>query len=179
MILDTFVLAADGDFAEATITIQCALSHLQQAKARAEAAVAILERWATVEPLSVDQPHLQIGEVAAYLAVSVDKLRDWERNGLLMVPRAANGYRTYGPAEIERLTVIHALRQARYSTLSILRMFHKLETDDTLDLRTALDTPQPDDDIIYATDHWLSTLVEMIAAVRAMQVTLSEIETLH
>jgi DNA-binding transcriptional MerR regulator len=72
-------------------------------------------------------------------------LRNWERNGLLTVPRDPdNGYRRYGPAEIGRLRVIRTLRHARYSPMAILRMLRQLDADRDANLRQALDTPDPE-----------------------------------
>lgn len=136
---------------------------IQAEHAQAEAAVQVLEHWAGGESESSagkGNP-LRIGAVARLLDVSVDVLRNWERNGLIEVPREArSGYRLYGPAEIDRLRVIRTLRRARYSMMSILRMLLALDAGRT-DLRRALDTPDPDD-IVYVTDHWLTTVSELV-----------------
>ena len=74
------------------------------------------------------------------------------------------------------MRVIRTLRRARYSTMSVLRMLLALDAGRT-DLRRALDTPDPDD-IVYITDHWLSThhgalvgiTAETLAHVQAMRV---------
>lgn len=137
---------------------------IQAEHAQAEAAVQALERWAAGEPgaSAGTGGGLRIGAVARLLEVSLDVLRNWERNGLLEVPREArSGYRLYGPAEIDRLRVIRTLRRARYSIMSILRMLLALDAGRT-DLRRALDTPDPDD-IVYITDHWLSTVTELVS----------------
>jgi DNA-binding transcriptional MerR regulator len=95
------------------------------------------------------------------LDVSTDRLRNWERDGLIKVPRDPdNGYRRYGAAEIGRLRVIRLLRSAGYSTMAILRMMLYFDQGQRDGLRQALDTPRPDEDIIFATDRWLSTLAE-------------------
>lgn len=151
--------------------LDAALDHARQVAvliqaeyAQAEAAVQVLEHWAAGEPDSAaGRGHaLRIGDVARLLDVSRDVLRGWERNGLLSVPREAHsGYRLYGPAEIDRLRVIRTLRRARYSTMSILRMLLALDAGHT-DLRRALDTPDPDD-IVYVTDHWLTTITDLLA----------------
>jgi hypothetical protein len=74
-------------------------------------------------------------------------LRNWERNGLIAIPRdPGNGYRRLG--------------KAGYSMMSMLRMFLQLDRGETRDLRRALDTPRPDEDLYTAADRWLSTLVE-------------------
>ena len=128
------------------------------------------------EIVETTQTHLSVSKTAKLLDISTDKLRDWERNGLLTVPRnPKNKYRQYGPAEIGRVRVIRTLRHAGYSTLAILRMLLALEQDTSTDVRQALDTPDPDDDIQYATNQWLTTLTtheeraaEMIAQLGMM-----------
>jgi DNA-binding transcriptional MerR regulator len=100
---------------------------------------------------------LWIGEAATLLGVTRDVLRNWERDGLLRVPRdPRNGYRLYGAAELGRLRVIRMLRRAGYSPMAILRMLRHLDRGG--DLRQALDTPAPDEDVYSAADRWLSTL---------------------
>jgi DNA-binding transcriptional MerR regulator len=71
-----------------------------------------------------------IGEKSSYsllaLHVTVDMLRNWERNGLITVPRdPSNGYRMYGPCEVGRIRVIRTLVQAGYSLMAILHMLHQ------------------------------------------------------
>lgn len=102
---------------------------------------------------------MKIGRVAHLLGVSVDVLRNWERSGLITIPRNANNrYRAYGAAEISRLRVIRMLSRAGYSQMAILRMLLQLDSGVTTNLRHALDTPTPDDDVYTASDRWLSTL---------------------
>jgi len=130
-------------------------------RTQAESAADFLEGWAvgkSVEPMLTS---LQIGAAARLLDVSTDRLRNWERDGLIKVPRDPNnGYRRYGAAEIGRLRVIRLLRSAGYSTMAILRMMLYFDQGQRDGLRQALDTPRPDEDIIFATDRWLSTLAE-------------------
>jgi DNA-binding transcriptional MerR regulator len=134
-----------------------ALVHAEQAQANAS--VELLERWAQGSGADTTSHSLRIGEVAKLLDVSNDILRNWERNGLLEVPRqASNTYRLYGPHEISRLRVIRMLANAGYSLMAILRMLLQLDGGETRNLRLALDTPHPDEDVYMASDRWLSTL---------------------
>ena len=67
-------------------------------------------------------------QLADHLGVTVDQLRNWERNGLLTVPRdPETGYRLYGAREIGRLRVVRMLRQGGYSMMAILRMFLRFD----------------------------------------------------
>ena len=94
------------------------------------------------------------------MGVTTDMLRNWERNGLIEVPRNPhNRYRLYGAVEIGRLRVIRMLRRAGYSMMAILRMLLQLDQGQKGGLRQVLDTPRPDEDVYSAADRWLSTLV--------------------
>jgi len=93
------------------------------------------------------------------LGISIDILRNWDRNGLIDIPRdPSNGYRLYRASEISRLRVIRMLSRAGYSLSAILRMLIQLDRGETTDLRRALDTPRPDEDVYMASDRWLTTL---------------------
>ncbi len=55
---------------------------------------------------------MKIGELARELGVSADTLRFYERSGLLPRPRRReNGYRDYGPMELERIRLLLDLRR--------------------------------------------------------------------
>ena len=151
--------SASGDLGGALEQAYQHLALVQAERARAEAAAGLLERWAQGTATDTTVKPLQIGEAAKRLDVTADQLRNWERNGLIEVPRdPRNGYRLYGAAEIGRLRVVRMLLRAGYSMMAILRML--LQLDRGGDPRRALDTPQPDEDVYTAADQWLSSLVE-------------------
>lgn len=126
---------------------------------QANAAADLLEHWAkTMSADSTDEP-LAIGEVSKLLGVSIDVIRNAERNGLITVPRNSyNNYRLFRKKEIERLRIIRMLSKAGYSHMAILRMFIELDKGNTRDLKKTLDTPRADEDIFTAADQWLTTL---------------------
>ena len=144
-------------------------------RAEAEAAAEFLDQWARGVPADATAEPLRIGQVAERLGVTIDTLRSWERNGLIAVPRdPRSGYRRYSAADIGRLRVIRLLRQAGYSCMAILRMFLRLQHG-LDDVRHALDTPSPDEDVYTAADRWQSALrdqerraQDVIAQLRAM-----------
>ncbi len=154
-------MAAGGDLGGA---LELAYGHLALVKSerdQADVAAHLLERWAFGAPVDATRRSLRIGQAANLLGVSIDVLRNWDRNGLIDVPRdPANGYRRYGAAEISRLRVIRMLSRAGYSLSAILRMLTRLDSGETIDLRAALDTPRPDESAFMASDRWISTLVE-------------------
>jgi DNA-binding transcriptional MerR regulator len=142
--------------------LEVAYQHLalvQAEHAQANAAAELLERWAQGTSADATGQALQIGAAAKYLGVTQDILRNWERNGLIQVPRQpGNGYRLYTSREISRLRVIRMLSRAGYSLMAILRMLLQLDGGVSSNLRKALDTPRPDEDVYMASDRWLSTL---------------------
>jgi DNA-binding transcriptional MerR regulator len=151
--------AASGELLGAFAQAHEHLALVQGEIAQAEGAAAFLERWAQGIVTTAAAPPLHISQAARLLGVTTDILRNWERNGLLTVPRdPENGYRLYGAAEIDRLRVIRTLLRAGYSTMAVLRMMLQLDRGQRSGLREVLDTPRPDEDILYVTDRWLSAL---------------------
>jgi DNA-binding transcriptional MerR regulator len=136
------------------------LAVIRSERAQADAAVALLERWARGIAADATSKPLRVGQAAKLLGVSTDMLRNWERNGLLDVPRnPANGYRQYRAPQLGRLRIIRMLSRAGYSQMAILRMLLRLERGEAEDLHEALDLPA--EDVYVAADRWQATLDEM------------------
>ncbi|MBN2085120.1 MAG: MerR family transcriptional regulator [Anaerolineales bacterium] len=134
---------------------------VKEERARAEIAAAYLEKWVRGKIPERRSPPLPILAAARAVDSTPDAIRGWERNGLLRVPRdPKNGYRAYGPREIGRLRVIRMLMRAGYSTMAVLRAMRALDTGTKRKLSRVLDTPRPEEDVLWAADHWLSTLAE-------------------
>ena len=151
--------AVSGDLAGAREFAYNHLTLVQSERAHADLAADLLERWAFGSPADDTIQSLSIGQVADLLGVSIDILRNWDRNGLIDIPRdPSNGYRRYGAREISRLRVIRMLSRAGFSISAILRMLLQLDQGESTDLRHALDTPRPDEDAYLASDRWISTL---------------------
>lgn len=126
---------------------------------QADQAADLLEHWAQNRAQGSEEEPLSIGEVSKHLGVSIDIIRNWERAGLIRVPRNShNKYRLFGKREIERMRIIRMLSRAGYSHMAMLRMFLELDAGNTRDLKKVLDTPRPDEDIFTAADRWLTTL---------------------
>jgi DNA-binding transcriptional MerR regulator len=161
--------AAADDLGGALESAYRHLALVQAEQARADAAVRLLERWAQGAAVDASEEWLRIGQAAERLGVTSDMLRNWERNGLLRVPRdPANGYRRYGAVELGRCRVIRVLRQAGYGMMAILRMMRALDGGQRRDLRQTLDTPRPDEDVYQAADRWHSALADLES--RALEV---------
>lgn len=146
------------------------LARVRMERTSAEAAVEFLERWAAGQLMDSSRQKMHIRQAARHLSVTVDMLRNWERNGLIAVPRdPANQYRLYGPAEFGRLRVIQMLVQSGYSLMAILRMLHQFDSGQTGNLRDALTVPSEENqEIQVVADRWLASLVELEERAQAM-----------
>ncbi len=170
---EVITLSARGSYSEALDSAKRLKVLLQNEFRQAEEAERFLEEWGSRDAFnSVDfQPIpktnaasaavLSRKEVAKLLNVTADILRDWERNGLIDIPRdPRNGYRIYGTDEINKLRVIRALRRSNYSNMAILRAVQKLESGSTDGLKEVLNSPEIDEERGYLcfTDTLLTSL---------------------
>ena len=162
--------AANTDFGMAMELAYQYLARVRMERTSAEAAVEFLERWAAGHLVDSSQQKMHIRRAARHLNVTVDMLRNWERNGLIAVPRdPKNQYRLYGPAEFGRLRVIRMLVQSGYSLMAILRMLHQFDAGQTDNLREALHvTDEEESEIQIVADRWLASLVELEERAQAM-----------
>lgn len=157
--------AAKADFGMAMELAYQHLAHLRVERTYAEAALEFLERWVSGYLIDTTPQKMYTKQASDYLQVSVDRLRNWERNGLIDIPRdPVNGYRLYGAVEFGRLRVIRMLLQSGYSLMAILRMFQQVEGGQAQDLRQALEVPLEDsanEAIEVIADRWLSSLMKL------------------
>jgi DNA-binding transcriptional MerR regulator len=151
--------AAQGDLGGALSNAYAHLAIVRSEIIQTEAAVDLVNHWVAGIPVDATRKSLHITQAAKLLGISVDMLYNWERSHLLSVPRDSHsGYRLYGQPEIARLRIIRMLRTAGYSTMSILRMLLQLDHGNSGDIQGMLDAIPQDEEIEYATDHWLTTL---------------------
>ncbi len=150
--------AALQEFEVAYQSTLCYLRHLQEERARAEEAIRIT--IGIIENTKEDDNQLIYRgrqKVANVLGITIDVLRDWERNGLIFVPRSQNRQGIYRLKEMNRLKIIRILRNAHYSMMSILRMLNHLDQGER-NIRELIDTPDAEEDIVCATDRYISAL---------------------
>lgn len=164
-IVEMVKISATGDFDRAILITEEYIEQLQQERSNAEEAIEIVKN---ILSGSEDMITLSMKrkEVSEYLNISMDTLRNWEMNGLIQVKRKENGYRVYTNEDIKRLKIIRSLRCANYSLESILRMLQLLSKDPNTDIRTALNTPNPQEDIISACDRLILSLTDAEANAR-------------
>jgi DNA-binding transcriptional MerR regulator len=140
----------------------------------AEEAIGIVERWLDGKPVRSSGTIFSRRDAALHLGISVDALRNWERNGLLKPARGEDGSRQYGEPELARAKIIRTLRAAGYQLLPILRMFDKIADSPAARVRESLEDFR--DEIGCATNRWMSLLETSLA--RADRI-IEFLETLH
>jgi DNA-binding transcriptional MerR regulator len=159
---DVITASARGCYAEALESAERLRELLQSECRQAEEAERFLEEWGSGRHASaVSTAAMSRNEAARLLDVTPDMLRDWERNGLIDIPRdPCNGYRMYGMDEINKLRVIRVLRRSNYSNMAILRAVRKLESGSAEGLKELLDSPEIDEERGYLcfTDTLLTSL---------------------
>ncbi len=115
-------------------------------------------------------------EVSLLLDITMDTLRNWEMNGLIIIKRKENGYRVYTEDDIRRFKIIRTLRCANYSLSAILRMLSALDADRAADIDTALNEPGQDETIISACDKLAVSLQDAKRNARVIEELLTEIK---
>lgn len=156
-VVDTVKLSANRDFDKALLFAKDYQRQIRREQINAEEAIRIAKQ--VISGKSAEHTvYLKRKEVSDYLNISMDTLRNWERNGLLQVKRKQNGYRVYTGDDIERLKMIRVLRLANYSLEAILRMLNALEQNPLVNIKQVLNTPQNDSDIVSVCDRLIVSL---------------------
>jgi DNA-binding transcriptional MerR regulator len=151
-----------GDYGKAMELAYQYLAAVRVERTYAEAALEFLERWAKQPARDAPRQVMPIGQAAKYLGVSLDMLRNWERNGLVAIPRdPLTGYRLYGANELARLRVIRMLLRSGYSLLAIRRMFSHFDAGQTEGLADLLEFVPDDEKWQVPADRWLASLQEV------------------
>lgn len=116
-------------------------------------------------------------EAASLLGVTPEVLRNWERNGLITVPRQPDQSRVYGDEEIARLRIIYMLRQNHYSISAIQRSMLIFDSGNSAGAVLALNQPAADLELefVNAGDHWLDTLASLTISAAAIKQIVVEI----
>ena len=156
-VVEIIKLSAKRDFDKALMFAEEYRSQIQREQRNAEESIGIAKQ--ILSGKSAEHTFLlKRKEVSDYLDISMDTLRNWERNGLLQIKRKQNGYRSYTSDDIERLKMIRTLRLVNYSLEAILRMLNALEHNPQIDMKQVLNTPQTDSDIVSVCDRLIVSL---------------------
>ena len=134
-------LSAQKKWQEAINETKNYIEMLKHEKFNTQEAIKITkEILSDVKP--IEEPiELTRKQAAEYLGLTVDKIRNWELNGLIKINRRKNGYRVYNNNDLRMLKIIRALRCANYSLMSILRLVDNLKESNKIDVEKILNTP--------------------------------------
>lgn len=154
---DIIRACAKCDFDKALKLTSDYLIHVEKEKQNAEKAIQIVEQIISGQNQIAQGLCMTKKQVANYLNITMDTLRNWERNGLLTVKRKNNGYRIYTDEDIRQLIIIKSLRCANYSLAAILRMVSALSVNPNANIKEVMETSQSDD-IISACDNLITSL---------------------
>ena len=156
-IAQMIMVSATGDFDTAITLTKEYLTQIKQERENAEEAIRIVKQILS-GGIQENSHNLKRKDASELLGISMDKLRNWEMNGLINVKRKDNGYRVYTDEDIQRLKIIRLLRCANYSLEAILRLLQQLSQNPDADIRIILNTPKQTDDIISVCDRLIVSL---------------------
>ena len=151
-------LCAECRFSDALQKTNRYIEQIDRETAFAKGAILSVETMLTRDPSPMTPP-LKRSDAADALGVTVETLRNWERNGLVSIGRMQNGYRMYASQDMERLLIIRTLRCANYSLSAILRLTGKLSHCREVQILEALNTPEENEELVSVCDHLLSALI--------------------
>ena len=136
---------------------QAYLQHLASERVNAEESLRLAGAlWAALP--SEPWEWLSRQQMARQLEISVETLRNWERNGLLGEKHFRQGKRMYDAADGQRLKLVRTLRCANYSLTAILRLLSTPQKPSMGALRQIIDTPAAREEIISVCDQLLTSL---------------------
>lgn len=127
----------------------------------AEEAIIITEKLLKNELLTDNHISSTRIQVSKSLNISIEALRNWERNGLIKIKRRENGYRIYDEHDLQMIKIIRVLKEAGYSLAAILRMITALYSGETIDVKNILNTPDSGEFIISVCDKLLHSLYNL------------------
>lgn len=134
-------LSAQKKWQEAINETKNYIEMLKQEKFNTQEAIKITKEILSNENPIEEPIEFTRKQAAEYLNLTVDKIRNWELNGLIKINRHKNGYRIYNNDDIRMLKIIRALRCANYSLMSILRLIDNIKQSKAIDFEKILNTP--------------------------------------
>jgi len=153
---------------------------IQQEHDLAQKTAEILQNWANPqkEKKSNGQKNFSRKEIAESLGVTVEAVRNWERNNLIFPSISGkNNEKLYDNENLERIRVVYMLRQAGYSIAAIHNSISMYDTGQLNMVLPALNVPNQDD-LISVGDRWLHELSKLIDAAEKIPPIFKEMEIL-
>lgn len=160
-VIDIIKASAKGEYDEALELARKHLESISKEEKNAEEAIKIVENNLLKESVENSKTYTR-KQLADYLELTIDTLRNWELNGLLRIKRKENGYRVYNEDDIKRIKIIRSLRCVNFSLSAILRLLGNLDNNNldnnNVDIKHIIDTPKENEDIVSVCDKLLTSL---------------------
>lgn len=119
---------AKGNLKKALSLSENFLAQLQKEKAREYEVIIEIKKILNDYTADKKSISLKRREAAEVIGVSIDVIINWERNGMLEIPRNnKNNYRVYSEYELVLLKIIKILRDENYSTKCVENMIKKIK----------------------------------------------------
>lgn len=141
----------------------------------------ILNQWANgviIQKSSSNNNHLSRKEVANFFSVTVESVRNWERNRLIVsVKIGEKGEKLYSITDLDRISIIYMLIQAGFSIAAIQRSLTMYENGYTSKIVNALNNPKYEE-LISVGDRWIHELERLNKAAQAIPSIFDELAAL-
>jgi len=141
----------------------------------------ILNQWAnTVAPKknTNNNNYLSRKKVADRFAITVETVRNWERNRLIVsVKKGEKGEQLYSSSDLDRISIIYMLIQAGFSIAAIQRSLTMYENGYKNEIVTALNNPKYEE-LVSVGDRWIHELERLNTAAQTIPSIFDELATL-
>ncbi|WRS28410.1 MerR family transcriptional regulator [Oscillospiraceae bacterium MB08-C2-2] len=131
----------------------------------------ILNQWANTVATQKDtdsDSYLSRKKVADRFAITVETVRNWERNRLIVsVKKGEKGEQLYSRSDLNRISIIYMLIQAGFSIAAIQRSLTMYENGHTNEIVTALNNPQYEE-LVSVGDRWIHELERLSTAAQTI-----------
>ncbi len=141
----------------------------------------ILNQWANTvnqQKNSDNKNYLSRKEVADRYSVTVEAVRNWERNRLIFsVKKGEKGEQLYSRTDLDRISIIYMLIQAGFSVAAIQRSLTMYENGHPNEIVTALNNPKYEE-LVSVGDRWIHELERLNKAAQTIPSIFDELATL-
>ena len=141
----------------------------------------ILNQWAnTAAPKknTDSDNYLSRKQIADHFAITVETVRNWERNRLIFsIRKGAKGEQLYSSTDLGRTSIIYMLIQAGFSIAAIQRSLTMYENGHINEIVTVLNNPEYEE-LVSVGDRWIHELERLNTAAQTIPSIFDELATL-
>ena len=167
-------LSGREQFKEALIAAENYYAFLQQEYAHTISTVETIEKLQRNNILSeTTYTHKQVAE---RLNLTEETVRNWERNGLLEIPRNSQNRRVYSESDMQKCMVIRTLRSAHFSITSIAHLLQAISTKKDASIVDIVKSPKFVPEFTHVTDDLVMNLKKAMTDVEQVIALLKELQ---